>query len=144
MRVDGQCHCGAIRFEAEVDPEKAFICHCVDCQQLIGTAFRVAVPSRPGTFRLLSGAPKLYFKIADSGARREQAFCPDCGTPIYSASAGEAPRAFILRIGTLRQRDSLNPKLQLWARSAQGWLSGLESIPRHDTQPIIGADGSIQ
>lgn len=144
MKVDGQCHCGSTTFEAEVDPEKTFICHCTDCQQLTGTAFRVAVPSRPGTFRLLSGAPKIYVKIADSGARREQAFCPDCGTPLYSASVAPEPRAHILRVGTLRQRTALVPNLQLWSRSAQGWLAGLHEIPRHDTQPTFGTDGRLK
>ncbi|TIO39203.1 MAG: GFA family protein, partial [Mesorhizobium sp.] len=43
MRIDGACHCGAITYEAEVDPEKTSICHCADCQQLTGTAFRVTV-----------------------------------------------------------------------------------------------------
>ncbi|CCV10081.1 hypothetical protein MESS4_120202 [Mesorhizobium sp. STM 4661] len=26
MKVDGGCHCGAITYEAEVDPEKVSIC----------------------------------------------------------------------------------------------------------------------
>ena len=38
MKIDGGCHCGAIAYEAEVDPEKTSICHCTDCQQLTGTA----------------------------------------------------------------------------------------------------------
>ena len=33
MKIDGGCHCGAITYEAEVDPEKTSICHCTDCQQ---------------------------------------------------------------------------------------------------------------
>jgi hypothetical protein len=28
MRIDGRCHCGAIVYSAEVDPETAAICHC--------------------------------------------------------------------------------------------------------------------
>ena len=31
MKVDGACHCGSIRYEAEVDPAKVIICHCTDC-----------------------------------------------------------------------------------------------------------------
>lgn len=27
MKIDGGCHCGAITYEAEVDPEKTSICH---------------------------------------------------------------------------------------------------------------------
>ena len=43
MKIDGCCHCGAIAYEAEHDPETVGICHCADCQQLTGTAFRVSV-----------------------------------------------------------------------------------------------------
>ena len=37
-----------------------------------------------GMFRFLSGEPKTYVKIADSGNERVLAFCPQCGTPVYS------------------------------------------------------------
>lgn len=43
MKITGGCHCGAIRYEAEVDPATAGICHCTDCQVLSGTAFRVSI-----------------------------------------------------------------------------------------------------
>jgi hypothetical protein len=144
MKVDGQCHCGTIRFEAEVEPDQVLLCHCTDCQQLTGTAFRVAVPTKPGTFRLLSGKPTIYVKTAESGAQRQQAFCPSCGTPFYSAPVAPEPRALYLRVGVLRQRNALVPRLQLWSRSAQGWLAQLGTMPSHDTQPAFGRDGSLQ
>ena len=80
MKIDGGCHCGNITYEAEVDPEKAAICHCTDCQSLSGTAFRTVVISLVDAFTLLSGEPKMYAKIGGSGAKRIQAFCPDCGS----------------------------------------------------------------
>ena len=49
MKITGGCHCGAITYEAEVDPGKVSVCHCTDCQTLTGSAFRVsAVPTRRG------------------------------------------------------------------------------------------------
>ena len=130
MRIDGQCHCGFITYEAEIDPEKVEICHCTDCQTLSGSAFRTVVPARIETFNLLSGRPKTYVKTAESGNKRVQAFCPECGTPIYSAAAVDNPDSVGIRVGTIRQRDVLPPKAQYWVRSAQRWLSGLDSIPR--------------
>ena len=53
MKVDGACHCGHIRYEAEVDPAIVVICHCTDCQTLSGSAFRTVVPTLAGSFRLL-------------------------------------------------------------------------------------------
>src|SRR5262249_44555415 len=83
MHVDGQCLCGALEYEAEVDPATAHICHCTDCQTLSGSAFRTTVYVTGG-FRFLKGEPRTYVKIADSGNRRVLAFCPTCGTSVYS------------------------------------------------------------
>jgi len=130
MRVDGGCHCGFITYEAEVDPDKVLICHCSDCQTLSGAAYRTVVFAPEADFTLLSGTPKVYVKTADSGNRREQTFCPDCGTPIYAApSGGDGPRILGLRVGAIRQRDALPPKRQYYCRSAQAWASDLSSLP---------------
>ncbi len=48
MKVDGACHCGFMKIEAEVDPQKVTICHCTDCQSGTGSAFRISVPT-PGS-----------------------------------------------------------------------------------------------
>src|SRR5262252_104545 len=126
MNIDGGCHCGKITYTAEVDPEKVGICHCTDCQTLSGTAFRVSVPASKENFHL-SGNLKIYVKTAESGAKRAQAFCPECGTPIY-ASAASDPQVFNIRVGTVRQRAELRPKAQGWCRSARDWVMDLHSI----------------
>jgi hypothetical protein len=41
MTIDGGCHCGAIAYEATIDPETVGICHCTDCQTLTSSAFRI-------------------------------------------------------------------------------------------------------
>lgn len=123
MKVDGSCHCGAIRFEAEIDPDKVRVCHCTDCQQLSGTAFRVVAPCPEQQFHLLKGTPKIYVKTAESGRHRQQAFCADCGSALYATSDEPAgARSLGLRVGVLAQRRELAPKRQFWVRSALPWL----------------------
>jgi hypothetical protein len=143
MKVDGGCHCGSIRYEAEVDPAKVVICHCTDCQTLSGSAFRTVVPTNAGTFRLLSGAPKVYVKTGESGNGREQTFCPSCGTPIYSAPVGGGAQVVGLRVGTIRQRDQLMPSDQYWFRSSQPWLQRLPSMKKQEKQPVFDAKGGF-
>jgi hypothetical protein len=99
MKIDGGCHCGAITYEAEVDPEKTSICHCTDCQQLTGTAFRVSVRVPEENYRITRGTPKVYIK--------------------------NGPKVYGIRVGTARQRDELVPKTQYWHRSALHWLPEL-------------------
>ena len=133
MKVDGSCHCGFLTFQAEVDPAKVEVCHCSDCQKFSGSAFRVIVPSEPGTFRLLTGLPKTYVKTADSGNKRVQAFCPHCGTSIYGAPYVEGkpatPRVVGLRAGAINQRAQLAPKAQFWTQSRLDWVTGLAALP---------------
>lgn len=143
MKIDGGCHCGSIHYEAEVDPAKVVICHCTDCQTLSGSAFRTVVPTIEGTFTLLSGTPKVYVKVGESGNRRELTFCPDCGTPIYSALAGEGAKVLALRVGAIRQRDQLIPREQYWFRSSQAWLNDLPAIGRRDKQPVFDTKGGF-
>ncbi|GHA23208.1 aldehyde-activating protein [Devosia pacifica] len=125
MKVDGACHCGSIKFEAEIDPDRVRICHCTDCQSLSGTAFRMTAPVPEADFRLLSGSPKIYIKTSQSGTKRAQVFCRDCGAPLYTTTPEGQNRTFGLRVGALRQRAELPPKRQYWARSKLPWLPEL-------------------
>ena len=134
MKIDGACHCGYITYEAEIDPKKVGICHCTDCQTLSGSAFRTLAFTREGTFKLLTGELKIYVKTGESGARRPQSFCPECGTPIYSTSTDDGPKVHSLRAGTIRQRDELVPQVQFWTRSEQSWIPELPSFPKLEKQ----------
>ncbi len=133
MNIDGACHCGFITYEAVIDPEKVVVCHCTDCHTLSGSAFRTVVGAARDAFRLRSGEPKIYIKTTDSGVKRAQAFCPECGTPIYSAAVNATP-AFGIRVGTIRQRAELRPKRQYWSRSALSWVMDLGTVARFDRQ----------
>lgn len=128
MKVDGHCHCGQIRYEAQIDADKVSVCHCSDCQTLSGAAYRVSVPAAASSLVFLAGRPKIYIKTAESGNQRAQAFCADCGTPIYSADA-KNPQVYALRVGTLTQRAALPPKRQIWCRSALPWAADIRSLP---------------
>lgn len=134
MQVTGGCHCGAIRFEAEADPERTRICHCSDCQRLSGSPFRVVAPVSENDFRLTSGMPRIYRKTAASGAIRQQAFCADCGAPLYATSDDAPPRKIGIRVGALDQSRSFVPKRQFWTRSALGWLGNLAKVEAFDEQ----------
>ena len=144
MKIDGGCHCGYITYEAEVEPDKTVICHCTDCQTLSGSAFRAVTPTNEGTFKLRSGELKIYVKTGESGTARPQAFCPQCGTPIYSSVLGDGPKVHGLRVGTIRQRDQFVPKMQLWSRSAQSWVNDVAEIPKTETQPVFSPTGGFR
>jgi hypothetical protein len=135
MKVDGACHCGAITIEGEIDPERVTICHCTDCQTGTGSAFRVSVPVAGKAFKM-AGQPSIYVKTtAENGNPRINAFCPTCGSPIYSSAPGDdPPESYMLRVGILRQRDQLTPRRQIWFRSAQVWITDIGGVPKEEKQ----------
>ena len=126
MRANGGCHCGAIKFTAEVDPERITICHCTDCQIMSGSAFRTVAQVPAADFELIQGEPKIYEKTGDSGNRRALAFCEVCSTQLYAANAEPPQDVLGIRVGTLEEREQLVPKLEVWCQSRLDWIPRLE------------------
>jgi hypothetical protein len=135
MKITGACHCGTIKVEGEADPDKVSICHCTDCQTGTGSAFRVSIPVAGDKFKM-TGKPTDYVKTtSESGNPRVQAFCPNCGSPIYSTTPGQGQQAvYIVRVGILDQRDQLAPKRQNWFRSARPWVTHLDEVHKNQKQ----------
>jgi len=133
MEVHGSCHCGSVKYEAIVDPARTTICHCTDCQNLTGSAYRVSIAANEGSFRLATGRPAVYVKVGDSGSRRAQAFCSNCGSPLYTYDA-DNPKTYGLRVGCIAERAALVPRRQKWCRSALAWTASLSGIERREAE----------
>jgi hypothetical protein len=108
MEIDGQCHCGQVTYQADIDPDKVSICHCTDCQSLTGSPYRVTVICSVDQLRMTGKAAKVYAKIGDNGRTRFQHFCGECGSPLFTR-----PDDWGIRWGSIRQRDHLQPKRQI-------------------------------
>lgn len=135
MQVEGRCHCGAIRYQAEVEPGSIGLCHCLDCQMLSGSPFRALILAPANSFRLLTGAPRRYVKTADSGSKRVHAFCEQCGSPVYSCAVAN-PQTYSLRIGALKQRTELGrPRQESWTARRLPWISPQETASEFEWQP---------
>ena len=133
MKIDGGCHCGSITYEAQINPDKVSVCHCTDCQTGSGSAYRTNVACEKNSFKLLSGEPKIYVKTAESGNKRAQGFCADCGTPLFSTTVDDR-QVYVLRVGSIRQRSQLRPRSQGWCRSAQPWSMDISALTRYEKQ----------
>ena len=80
MKVSGGCHCGAVRFEAELPapPVPALDCNCSICR---ATGFlHIVVPHEE--FELLTGRDVLVSYRFGTGAA-EHLFCGRCGVKSF-------------------------------------------------------------
>ncbi|PRY73733.1 GFA family protein [Marivita geojedonensis] len=136
MKIDGACHCGAITYHAELEPTSVGICHCTDCQALSASAFRSLAIVQSDNFQILTGKPKHYVKVGDSGNPRVQAFCSDCGSALYSCGVEDNPPAYNLRTGTMKQRAKLVPRFECWTQSRLAWVAEIHGATQFEGNPI--------
>lgn len=87
----GSCHCGAVRYEADIDLARGTIkCNCSICSKMRFWAAQVA----PGAFRLLQGQAMLR-EYRFHTRRDAHYFCTACGINVYSTGASPAMGPFV-------------------------------------------------
>ena len=119
IQVNGTCHCGNIEIEAKIKLSEVRACHCTDCQKMSGAPLR-AIAVGPAEKVKIKGIPKEYIKIADSGNKRIQAFCPECGSQLFATDMKKT--LYNLRTGFLEQKNELKPKTHVFTQSSMSWI----------------------
>ena len=119
VEVSGRCHCGKIEIIAKIDKNSVRARHCTDCQTMSGAPIR-AIAVATSSQMTVRGAPKEYIKIADSGNKRIQAFCENCGTQLFATDMNK--KKFNIRVGFLEQRKELEPKNHVYTNSSVSWI----------------------
>ena len=114
------CHCGQIEIEAVVRKSEVRACHCKDCQRMSGAPMRAIAVAPAEKIKIISN-PREYTKIGDSGNRRIQAFCSECGTQLLATDM--AKTLYNLRTGFLEQRYDLEPKQHVFTESSMPWIN---------------------
>lgn len=132
----GGCQCGAIRYEIRGEPVTLYACHCTACQMQSSSAFGMSLRILTEDFYLLQGELKNFFVTADSGGKKECAFCGGCGTRIYHAPAyGRDGGTINMKPGTLDDRSWLQPIGHMWTASAQPWVDIPDTLLRYAHNP---------
>ena len=123
VRLTGGCQCGAVRFEATMQPEGVHVCHCRMCQKAVGGPFAVICPVLKTHFRVTRGA-MAYFHSSDIARR---GYCRDCGTPM-TFEYPDYPDLGLL-VGTFDEPDRVAPEIQYGNESRVAWYSTLIQAP---------------
>lgn len=129
--VTGGCLCGAVRYEYRGDVGPAGYCHCADCRRVSGSAFGVSVRVAAAAFRFTSGTPKGFTKTGDSGRAVTRYFCPDCGSPIYTAPPLH-PDVYFIKAGSLDDPSLVIPNREAWMKSRVAWAEIDPNLTKYD------------
>lgn len=106
--VSGGCSCGRVRIEAEGEPDRVGLCHCLDCRKHHGALFHASAIYHKSQVRL-SGETRQY---------RDRHFCPTCGSPVFGRSGNEVE----FNLGALDAIDIFRPTYELWTIRRESWL----------------------
>jgi len=120
----GGCLCGDVRFTARGGPLRVGICHCLDCRKFHGALFHASAIF-PETAVEISG------KV---GSYQGRAFCPRCGSSVFSQSGEEIE----INLGSLDTPDQLRPSYELWTIRREGWLPDFPGMVGFDRDREAG------
>jgi hypothetical protein len=124
----GSCHCGAVRFEAELDfaaspPSR---CNCTICTKLMWTGSM----TKPDRFRLLTPESDLGSYVW-GGRVSTRFFCKHCGTPTFGrGELAQLGGAFVsINLNTLDDLDVNALVLRHWDGRTNNWMAGARPTP---------------
>lgn len=136
--IEGGCACGAIRFKIQGEPMGGGVCHCRSCQYATGGPPNYVLLAPKGGFSVTKGQPKVHTTTAESGNRVDRAFCPECGTPLYTAIDGDTLPFIPVKVGALDDPSNFTPGMHLFMDEAQPWHlvhPGAMQFPRMPPAP---------
>ena len=127
MAHEGGCLCGSLRYCMDRDPLIVHACHCRQCQRLSGSAFVLNAVIEKHMVRTLAGTPALFHF---EGTQQTAAFCPECGTYVWSEYSKNFEPCWFVRVGTLDQPDLFPPDVHIYTGTKQPWLTLSSEVPR--------------
>ena len=123
-RMTGGCQCGRVRYEADIEQDDAYFCHCRMCQKATGGFAAVFVQVEHGRLNWL-GEPDWY----ESSPIAKRPFCSACGTPLgfqFKDGGGKAD----LTLGSFDDPSGFKPVIHAGAESIHEAFLDTRELPR--------------
>jgi hypothetical protein len=133
-KYTGRCACGAVKFEFDTKPTFVAVCHCLDCKKASGGEAATFFGVPEDNFTLISGEPKAFHYIAQSGKGLDRNFCPNCGARVFTTNLESFPGTVFVTIGGMDNPKSIEPVLEMFTKRRLEWEKPLD-LPQFENMP---------
>jgi len=118
MVVTGECNCGTVVFEADVEEPDVFICHCSICRRFTGSNGIAVVLCKNDAFRWLRGEDKKTVWNKPN-AQWQANFCSVCGSALPGSDNIDS--MFIPAGSISSGGEKLRVAHHIWVDSGAAW-----------------------
>lgn len=155
MRLDGSCHCGAVRFSVEAYAPAPFLrCYCSICRKTAGGGgYAINLGARSATLQVTGAENITVFHAMIDGARgeAERRFCKNCGSAlwVYDARWPELVHPFASAIDSALPKSPEDVHMMLgskpdWVRvDARPEEAQFAEFPEHSLEDWHRAHGLL-
>src|ERR1700722_6986464 len=105
----GSCLCGAVRFEAEGDFQRFYLCHCGHCRKDSGSAHAANLFASGANLRWVTGETQVT-RFTLPSTRHSKCFCATCGSALPYVEPDGA--WLVVPAGSLDSDVTLKPDAQ--------------------------------
>lgn len=120
----GGCRCGAVRFEASVDPHHISYCHCTDCRRATGAPVSAFVGFAAEKVRFGVGEPRLF-----ENGPASRSFCATCGSPLAYVDARLENQIWFM-LGAMDRPEDYRPTLHAYVCEQLRHVHMPDDLPR--------------
>jgi hypothetical protein len=119
MKHRGNCHCGHVSHETDLDPMVIVQCHCASCRRLTGA---VSVTTLYAEEEIsVEGDTDIYVFKGGSGEDVTVHYCRNCNTRVkYYFDVFDG--IVLVPIGCFDNVKDFKPRLEIWTDEKLSWL----------------------
>ena len=134
--ANGGCHCGAVRYSVEGEPQHVALCHCKDCRMSAGAPAVAWAAFHEDQFTITQGEPTTF----NSSGASMRSFCPKCGTGLYFRNGEMLPGIVDIQSATLDEPDSHAPQVHIQVAERLAYMATAHELPEFDRYPGMPED----
>jgi hypothetical protein len=131
MGRSGGCHCGAIRYDVDGEPQHVALCHCSDCRRSAGAPMVSWAAFTEDALTVTQGQPITF----NSSGAAMRSFCGTCGTGLFYRNADMLPGIVDIQSVTLDDPEALPPDAHIQVAERLNWMDDLDSLTRFERFP---------